>query len=132
MNKFPPIPKNTEIIGRTCLDSAYKVHSLLGPGLLESVYQKALLHEVTKRDLNAKPQAPVNISYDGQDLGTGLYCDILVENAVILELKSVENLLPLYEAQLLTYLKLTNIRLGFLINFNVSHLKTGIKRLVLW
>ena len=81
--------------------------------------------------LNLKSQAPIPISYNGEDLGTGLFCDILVENAVILELKSVETMIPLYQAQLLTYLKLSGVRLGYLINFNVYHLKDGIKRMVL-
>ena len=131
MNNFQPIPQETETTGKACLDVAFKVHTTLGPGLLESVYEKILVHELTKRGLNARTQVPIPIIYDGQQLSTGLICDILVNEVVIIELKAVEKMIPLYDSQLLTYLKLTKIRLGYLINFNVAHLKDGIKRMVL-
>jgi GxxExxY protein len=131
MKEYQPIPQNTEKVGKACLNAAYKVHNALGPGLLESVYHKAMLYEITKQNLNTQSQAPITIAYDNQNLGTGFFCDILVDDCVILELKSVEKMIPLYQAQLLTYLKLAHIRLGYLINFNVPHLKDGIKRMVL-
>ena len=107
---------------------AIKVHRVLGPGLLESAYEVCLLHELTKAGLKAERQVKVPIFYDGLKLDADYFIDILVEDTVVLELKSVEHLLPIHEAQLLTYLKLANKKLGLLINFNVTLLKNGIKR----
>ena len=129
-NNFLPIPPEVEKTGKAILDSAFKVHSALGPGLLEVVYETALIYEMRKQNLSVKNQSLIPIEYDGQPLNAGLRCDMVVENAVIIELKAVEKMIPLYEAQLLTYLKLSGIRLGYLINFNVPHLKNGIKRIV--
>lgn len=129
-NHFQPIPPEVETIGKAILDAAFKVHSDLGPGLLESVYEKALSYELTKRDILVSSQVRIPILYDGKHLDSDLYCDLVVEACVILELKAVEKINPLYEAQLLTYLKLSGIRLGYLINFNVPHLKSGIKRMI--
>ncbi len=107
---------------------AIKVHRVLGPGLLESAYEVCLLHELTKVGLKAERQVKVPIVYDGLKLEADYFIDILVEDTVVLELKSVEQVLPIHEAQLLTYLKLANKKLGLLINFNVTLLKNGIKR----
>jgi GxxExxY protein len=107
---------------------AIKVHRTLGPGLLESTYEVCLVHELKKAGLKVEKQVPLPVIYDGIQLDTGYQLDILVEEIIILELKSVENLLPIHEAQLLTYLKLANKKLGLLINFNVTLLKNGIKR----
>ena len=107
---------------------AIKVHRALGPGLLESTYEVCLVHELKKAGLKAERQISLPVIYDGIQLDAGYQLDILAEDTIILELKSVENLLPIHEAQLLTYLKLANKKLGLLINFNVTLLKNGIKR----
>jgi GxxExxY protein len=127
---FQPIKEETEKIGKACLDAAFKVHTNLGPGLLESVYERALLYELNKMGLFFENQRLLPIRYDNIQMESSLRIDLLVENCVIVELKATENIIPLYEAQLLTYLKLSGIRLGYLINFNVLHLKNGIKRMV--
>jgi GxxExxY protein len=98
---------------------------------LESVYETTLTYELQKSGLAVANQLPVPILYDGQKLEAGFRLDMLVENCVIVELKSVEIMNPVYEAQLMTYLRLSEKRLGFLINFNVKHLKDGIKRIVM-
>ena len=107
---------------------AIKVHRVLGPGLLESAYEVCLLHELRKAGLKAERQLALPVIYEGLRLDADYFIDILVEDTVVLELKSVEHLLPIHEAQLLTYLKLANKKLGLLINFNVTLLKNGIKR----
>jgi len=112
------------------VDAAMKVHTTLGPGLLESAYEVCLRHELAQRGLHVRSQVSLPVEYDGVKLDAGYRIDLLVENAVIIELKSVERILPLHEAQLLSYLKLSGIQLGLLINFNVVHLKDGIKRMV--
>ena len=127
---FQPIAPDVERVGKAVLDAAFKVHTALGPGLLESVYETTTAYEVRKSGLMVATQVSLPIFYDGQESASGLRFDMLVEKCVIVELKSVENMNPIYEAQLLTYLKLTGIRLGFLINFNVVHLRNGIKRMV--
>jgi GxxExxY protein len=128
---FQPIPPEVEKIGKAVLDAAYKVHTALGPGLLESVYETTLTYELRKSGLTVATQLPVPIVYDGQNLDAGFRLDVLVENCVIVELKSVENMNPVYEAQIMTYLRLSGKRLGYLMNFNVKHLKDGIKRFVM-
>jgi len=127
---FQPIAPDVEKIGKAVLDAAFKVHTVLGPGLLESVYETTMSYEVRKSGLNVATQVALPIIYDGQKLDAGFRLDMLVEKCVIAELKSVEAMNPVYEAQIMTYLRLSNIRLGFLINFNVKHLKDGIKRFV--
>lgn len=107
-----------------------RVHNALGPGLLESVYRSCLHHELAIRGLNAVQERPIPIQYDGIVLSAGLRIDLLVEETVLVEVKSVEGMLTLYESQLLTYLKLSGVRTGLLINFNVRHLRHGIKRMV--
>ncbi len=107
---------------------AIKVHRVLGPGLLESAYEVCLVHELRKIGLKAERQLALPVIYEGLRLDADYFIDILVEDTVVLELKSVEHILPIHEAQLLTYLKLANKKLGLLINFNVTLLKNGIKR----
>jgi len=124
------IPQETELIGKQTLDAAFKVHSVLGPGLLESVYEKALAYELNKNRIMVERQKRIPIKYDDQILESGFFCDLLVDNRVIVELKAVETVIPIFQAQLLTYLRLTGIRLGYLINFNTIHFNDGIKRFV--
>ena len=113
---------------RPILDSIYEVYQQLGPGLLESVYEEALMLELASRGIKAQRQVPVRASYKGKDLGLDFVMDILVEDSIVLELKSVEELHPVHYKQLLTYLKLADKRLGFLVNFNEHILRNGIKR----
>ena len=127
---FSPIPSETERIGKIVLDAAYRVHTALGPGLLESVYETCTAYEIGASGLSVETQVAVPIAYKSIRLEGGLRLDLLVEKCVIVEIKAVETMNPVYEVQLLTYLRLTGIRLGFLINFTVSHLKDGIKRMV--
>ena len=127
---FEPIPPEVEKVGKAVLDAAFKVHTALGPGLLESVYETTVAYEIRKGGLLVETQVVMPIVYDNTKLESGLRLDMLVEKCVIVELKSVEKMNPVYEAQLMTYLRLSNVRLGFLINFNVPHLKEGIKRMV--
>jgi GxxExxY protein len=126
---FVPISEKVESIGKIIVDAAFSVHYNLGPGLLEKVYEKCMVEELKQRHVYVERQVPVPIIYNGIDISEDLRIDILVENEIIIELKAVELLHPVFEAQLLTYLKLTNRNLGFLINFNVPRIKDGIKRL---
>jgi GxxExxY protein len=128
--RFVQIPITTEIIGKKVLDAAYAVHSALGPGLLESVYEACLAHKLLQQKVAVDTQVAMPVVFEGVRIETGLRLDLLAEKLVIAELKSVETMIPLYDAQLLTYLKVTGVRLGYLINFNVLHLKDGIKRMV--
>ena len=118
-----------EISGKI-IDASFKVHSALGPGLLESAYEACLFYELRKLGLSVETQQTLPVYYDGIVIDAGYRIDLIVENAVIVELKSQEKLLPIHEAQLLSYLKLSGKKVGLLINFNVLHLKNGIKRLV--
>jgi GxxExxY protein len=111
--------------------AAIEVHRLLGPGLLESIYQRALCHELHVRGIRFQGQRPVSVNYKGVNLGDDLRLDIVVADQLIVELKAVEKLLSIHDAQLITYLKLTGLHTGLLINFNVRLLKEGIKRIVL-
>jgi GxxExxY protein len=108
------------------LDAAFAVHRALGPGLIESVYEACLCHELSKRHVAFQRQLALPVLYDGVRLDAGLRIDLLVADEVVVELKAVERITPLFEAQLLTYLKLAGKRLGLLINFNVAMLKDGI------
>jgi len=112
------------------LNSCIEVHKHMGPGLLESVYEYALMTELSLQGINAKNRITIPLFYKNIDTGKAFEIDILVENEIILELKSVETLHPVYSAQLITYLKLANKKLGFLINFNVPLMKDGFKRFV--
>jgi len=127
---FLSIPSEHERVGKTVLDAAYKVHTVLGPGLLESVYKTALTHVLRKGGALVETEVTIPIMFEGERLESGLRLDICVEKCVLIELKAVEEMHPIYEAQLLTYLRLSGLRLGFLINFTVPHLKQGIKRMV--
>ncbi|RJR44993.1 MAG: GxxExxY protein [Deltaproteobacteria bacterium] len=126
-----PIPPELNIIFGKVVEAAFAVHSALGPGLLESVYEICLFHELQKQGLKVERQVGLAVNYDGLILEEGLKLDMLVENILVLELKAVEKILPVHLAQILTYLKLSGRRLGLLINFNVSRIKDGIKRVVL-
>jgi GxxExxY protein len=128
---FAPIPSEVERVGKVALDAAYSVHTGLGPGLLESVYESCLAYEIQTRGLQLERQVAVPVMYKDVRLDGGLRLDMLVEKCVIVEIKAVETIIPVYEAQLLTYLRLTGVRLGFFINFTVPHLKDGIKRMVI-
>ncbi|HUU28875.1 MAG TPA: GxxExxY protein [archaeon] len=126
-----PIPPEVNLVARQIVDAAFCVHSSLGPGLLESVYENCLSYEVKKRKLRISQQLSLAVLYNGQQLDSGLRLDFLVEECVIVELKAVERLLPLDRSQILTYLRLTGYRLGSFVNFNVPVIKNGIKRIVL-
>ncbi len=109
---------------------AIEVHKTIGPGLLESIYEKALCYELEQKGLHFKTQVMIPIAYKGSSLGEHRI-DLIVEDSIIVELKAVDKMMPVYEAQLLSYLRLTNMKLGLLINFNVEVLKRGIKRMIL-
>jgi GxxExxY protein len=119
-----------EISGKI-LDAAFEIHKTLGPGLLESVYESIMEYELVHTyGLKVKRQQAIPVVWKGMKLELGFRSDLIVENKVIIELKSVENMPPVYPKQVLTHLKLTNLKLGLLINFNVALLKDGIKRIV--
>ena len=121
---------DTEEVGRQIVDAAIHVHRALGPGLLESAYQKCLAHELERRGLVVMSEVPLPVIYDGMTIEVGYRLDLLVHDLVVVENKAVESLLPIHEAQLLTYLKLSQKKLGFLLNWNVALMKNGIKRMV--
>ncbi len=125
MSTFSENALSKKIIG-----AAIEVHRELGPGLLESVYEAALFQELTSLDLLVQRQVPVNTIYKGTKLEVGFRLDLLIEEKVILELKAVESISDIHLAQVLTYLKLSNLKLGLILNFNVKYLKNGIKRVV--
>jgi len=131
MKVFEPLPPDIEHLAKVVVDAAYKVHSSLGPGLLESVYETCLAHELTKRRIPSRRQVKIPVIYDGIRLEAGSRIDLLVDNKLILEIKAVEEMNRIYKAQVLTYLKLTELRLGLLINFNVALIKSGIERVIL-
>jgi GxxExxY protein len=128
--RYDSIPNETEGIAKIILDAAYQVHTALGPGLLESVYEACLIHELRLKNIKIKSQLSLPVMYKGIEVDSGFRLDILVEDCVIVEIKSSDIITPVHCAQLLTYLKLTNIRLGLLLNFNVVHLRNGIKRII--
>jgi len=130
-NNFLPLAEELEVIGKKIVDSAYTVHKNLGPGLLEKVYEICFCHELNKRNHSFHRQLDIPIIYDGLVFEEGLRLDVLVEDAVVCELKAVDELNPVWEAQILSHLKLTGKRLGYLINFNVVNIGIGIKRFVL-
>jgi GxxExxY protein len=124
------LTEQEENVGKMIVDAAYKVHSALGPGLLEKVYEICFCHELKKRGVNYQRQVDIPLIYDGIVFSEGLRLDVLVENLVICELKAVELVNPVWEAQILSHLKLTGKHLGYLINFNVPLIKDGIRRFV--
>ncbi|MBN1148991.1 MAG: GxxExxY protein [Anaerolineales bacterium] len=126
-----PGQQDIEEIGRQIVDAALKVHKALGPGLLESAYQACLVHELGLRGLHVECETPQPVEYEGIKVEAGYRLDMLVERCVIVENKTVEKLLPIHHAQLLTYMKLRGCKLGYLINWNVPLIKDGIKRMIL-
>ena len=126
-----PLSRNLELIASDIIDAAFNTHKQLGPGLLERVYKVCFCHELEKRGLKFERQVQVPIKFDNLTFDEGFRIDVLVENEIICELKAANEMNPVYDAQVLTYLKLTNKRLGFLINFNVPLIKQGIKRIIL-
>ncbi len=128
---FAPTTDEEERVATAIVDAAFAVHKELGPGLLEQVYEVCFCHELAKRRLSYDRQVVVPIVYDNITFDEGFRLDVLVEDLIICELKAVETVHPVFTAQLLTYLKLTEKRLGFLINFNVSLIKDGIDRVIL-
>ncbi len=116
---------------KTVLDCSFQVHTALGPGLLESAYEECLYYEIQQSGLNVLMQVRLPLVYKEVKLDAGYRIDLLVENKVIIEVKSIESLADIHLAQILTYLKLSGCKLGLLVNFNVSHLKDGIKRVIL-
>lgn len=118
-----------DLIAAGIVDSALKIHKVLGPGLLESAYEASLEHELKKRGFSVERQKAQPVYYDGIVIDAGYRLDLLANNSVIIELKAVEQLLPTHQAQLTTYLKLSGKTLGFLINFNVALIKNGIRRI---
>jgi GxxExxY protein len=128
---FVPLSDREEFIACKIVNAAYLVHSKLGPGLLEKIYEACFCYELSREGLNYQRQLDVPIVYDDITFNEGLRIDVLVEELIICELKAVEEMIPVWEAQILTYLKLTKKRLGFLINFNVPVMKSGIKRIIL-
>lgn len=121
----------TELLAKNIVDIAINIHKQVGPGLLESIYEKVFCYELTKRKISYSRQKNVPIVYDELVIDEGLRIDIIVADEIIIELKAQENFHPVWEAQLLSYLKLSNKRLGFLINFHVPLMKDGIKRIIL-
>jgi len=127
---FKPISLDVERIGKLVIESAFAVHNSLGPGLLEKVYETCFCHELAKRGLENKRQVNIPIVYDNIVFDEGLRIDVMIEDCIICELKALENVNPVWEAQILSHLKLTGKRLGYLINFNVPLIKQGIRRFV--
>lgn len=122
-------PRDLNQISGQIVDAALHLHTRLGPGLLESVYTRLLAHELEKRGLNVRREVPVPLVYDGIRFDEGFRADLIVEDSVLVELKSVEALAPVHSKQVLTYLKLLDCRLGLLINFGMPLLKDGIRRI---
>ncbi len=128
---FKKLSDEEEGIGKAIVNAAFKVHSGLGPGLLEKVYEVCLAHELRKDGYSVARQVDIPIQYDGIVFDEGLRLDLLVESKVIVEIKAVDEVNAVWQAQVLSHLKLTGLRLGYLINFNVPLIKTGIKRIIL-
>lgn len=130
LNKLYMPNEKIEQIAKIIVNSAFKVHKELGPGLLEKVYEACLVYEITKAGFEVKRQVEVPIIYDGVTLKEYLRLDIIVESSIIIEVKAVDIVNPVWNAQIISHLKLTNNELGFLINFNVPLIKNGIKRFI--
>ena len=123
--------KEEELVAKKIVDAAYTVHKNLGPGLLEKVYEVCFCHELNKRELKYQRQVDIPIQYDNIIFDEGLRLDVLVEDIIICEIKAVDEVNPVWEAQILSHLKLTQKHIGFLINFNVPIIKKGIKRFII-
>lgn len=126
--EYQQLPELEEQIGKDIVNAAFKVHKELGPGLLERVYEVCVAHELRKLGYDVKRQVDIPIAYDGIIFEEGLRLDLLVNDLVIAELKAIETINPVWEAQVISHLKLTKLKLGFLINFNVPLIKNGIRR----
>ena len=129
--KFKPLSKREESIAEKIVDAAFTVHKVLGPGLLERIYEVCFCHELSKRGLKYQRQVDLPITYDGMIFDEGLRLDVFIEELIICELKAVDEMNPVWNAQILSHLRLTGKRLGFLINFNVPLIKNGINRIIL-
>jgi GxxExxY protein len=130
MRELKPVPEQTERLGKTVVDAVFKVHKALGPGLLESVYETCLTHELSSRRVPVESQVFLPVVYRGVTLDAGLRLDLLVDRQIVVEVKAVERMNPVFKAQLMSYLKLAGLRLGFLVNFNVPLISQGINRIV--
>ena len=130
MNEHIP-SKEEELVAKKIVDAAYNVHKNLGPGLLEKIYETCFCHELNKRKLKFKRQVDIPIKYDNIIFNEGLRLDVIIEDLIIFELKAVDEMNPVWEAQILSHLKLTHKHIGFLINFNVPIIKKGIKRFII-
>jgi len=128
--EFEALTDEEERIGKSIVNAAFKIHKELGPGLLEKVYEVCLAHEL-KKDWEVVRQVDIPIIYDGIVFEEGLRLDLLIDRKVIVEIKAVDEVNPVWQAQILSHLKLTNLRLGYLINFNVPLIKHGIKRKII-
>ncbi len=129
--KYKPLTKREEEIAKAIVEAAYRVHRSLGPGLLERIYEVCLCHELMKMGFHPQRQIDLPIKYDGILFDEGLRLDVLVDDLVICEIKAVDEVNPVWKAQILSHLKLTDKRLGFLINFNVPIIKEGIRRFII-
>jgi len=129
MPEIEPIPVRANEASRAVVDASFKIHNRFGPGLLESVYSILLAHELRLRGHKVDREVKLPIVYEGVTTEAGLRMDLVVDDCLIVEVKAVDRMLPVFEAQLLTYLKLSGLRLGLLINFNVELIKDGIKRI---
>jgi GxxExxY protein len=117
-------------LSKIVVDCCYKVHPTIGPGLLESVYEEVLMYEFAKRDLSVKRQQGLPVIYETIKLDLGFRADFMIENKLIVEIKSIESIAPVHQKQVLTYLRLTGLKLGLLVNFNCALIKDGIQRIV--
>src|SRR6187549_3034398 len=127
---YSNLSEREEWLGKEIVDAAYKVHKELGPGLLEKIYEACFCYELEKKGISHKRQVELPILYDGKKFNEGLVMDVLVDGVVICELKAVETVNPLWKAQIISHLKLTKLRLGYLLNFNVPLIKDRIKRFI--
>lgn len=130
LRQYNDLSKETDLLSKEVVDSFFKVHQFLGPGYLEKIYEECLIIELESRGLSIQTQYPVKLMYNGVEIPTIFRLDLVVENTIIIELKAVEKMHPVYDAQLYSHLKATCLPLGFLVNFNVPLIKDGIKRFV--
>lgn len=130
LKKYSDLPDDVENLSKDVVDSFFKVHKTLGAGYLEKIYEDCLCIELDNRNISYQRQYPINLEYEGVQTPTEFRLDLVVENQIIIELKAVEKMHPVYDAQVYSYLKMTKIPLGFLVNFNVPLIKDGIKRFV--
>ncbi len=130
LKKYSDQPDDLNSLSKEIVDCFFKVHSSLGPGYLEKIYEDCFCMEADKRGLTVFRQYPIKMTYDGKEIPTEFRLDVVVENKVLLELKAIERILPVHEAQMYSYMKMSKLQMGFLVNFNVPLIKDGIKRFV--